>query len=254
MIEEFFLLAIIGFIAAFINSIAGGGGLTSYTTLTTMGFVPLEANMITAIGLWPGNLSGVFPFYKGWQAIFRSEFLNIVITLIGGVIGAVILLNTKEKTFTILVPFLLLFVFILFLLKKEILSLSAYWIITKVKKKKGQVSLISLVYLIAGIYGAYFGAGLGLILLALLSVDKRSDLQELNKIKMLLVLLNTTVAVLIFLMQIKLQLQTITFLTIGSIPGGWLGMRWSQHIPSRWFNQLVLLLSGTLSIYYFLNI
>lgn len=136
MIEEFFLLAIIGFIAAFINSIAGGGGLTSYTTLTTMGFVPLEANMITAIGLWPGNLSGVFPFYKGWQAIFRSEFLNIVITLIGGVIGAVILLNTKEKTFTILVPFLLLFVFILFLLKKEILSLNAHCIKTKVKKRK----------------------------------------------------------------------------------------------------------------------
>lgn len=248
--EELFLLLLAGFASACINSLAGGGGLLTFAILTGMGISSLQANMITAVGLWPGALSGAVPYASNWKQIVRKEFFLILIMVVGGLLGSALLLNTADKNFVTIIPYLLLFVFLLLSLKQRMIGIIMNNGIS-FHRSINRNTIALFIYLPIAIYGSYFGAGVGVLLLAILLMERQGELKELNKTKLILVLLNSTAGVLLFLYTSILPLEKIICLASGSAAGGWLGSRWSEKISNRWFDRFILYTSGILCIYYF---
>jgi uncharacterized membrane protein YfcA len=215
-------------LAGALNVLVGGGSLITYPTLLALGYPPVLANVSNNLGLIPGNAAGVLA-YRPLLAGQRSRLLALVpASLLGGLSGAFLLLALPAKLFAAVVPLLIALASLLMALQPRLKS----WIERRQGPRQEGIGLPLLagVYL-AGLYGGYFGAAQGMLLLAVMAVGLDEGLQRLNGFKNALVLIVNATAALVFIGFTRVDWRVAALIAVGTAAGGWLGGRYGRRIP-----------------------
>ncbi|MEP7054568.1 MAG: sulfite exporter TauE/SafE family protein, partial [Actinomycetota bacterium] len=186
---ELGLLAAAGFVAGAINAAAGGGSLITYPALLAVGLNPLAANVTNTVGLAPGYLGGVFGHRSRTPLPELSLARSVAASVAGAFVGVAVLLNTSERVFRWVVPVLVLVATVLILVQP--------WLLKAIRSKGYRGSserAVLLCCFAGGVYGAYFGAAYGVVLLALFAVTSAATWPVANAVKTLLSLAINVIA------------------------------------------------------------
>ncbi|CAN5625930.1 sulfite exporter TauE/SafE family protein [soil metagenome] len=242
------ILFVAGGLASAINSVAGGGSLITFPALR-FGFKldSVVANATNTVSLWPGSLGGAFGFANLLPKTKPYLKLLALPTLVGSAFGAWLLISTPKSTFDAIVPFLILLAALLLLLQPQI----------KAFVQRGGRTLSPAVgvalQLIVAIYGGYFGAGMGIMMLAAFALYMDGTIHELNAVKTWLGTIVNLVASILFVGAGKVALDFALFLTLGSICGGYLGARYSQGLHPEKLRKSIAVYGIAMAVYYFLR-
>jgi uncharacterized membrane protein YfcA len=227
-IGEIVAIAVAGLAAGAINTLVGSGTLITFPVLLAFGYAPVTANVSNTIGLAPGNASGAFGYRRelGGQ---RTRVLRFgASSVLGGITGAVLLLVLPASAFKAIVPVFIAIALVLSVLQPR---LSA-WLSRReidLESKAGALTLLA-VYL-TGVYGGYFGAAQGILLLGILGVALAQDLQRTNALKNVLVGLVNGVAGLYFIFAAHVDWGPVALIAGSSIVGAQLGARYGRRLP-----------------------
>jgi uncharacterized protein len=217
------LIIAVGVIAGTVNTIVGAGSLLTFPTLLFLGYPPLVANVSNTVGLVPGTISGAVGYRRELAGQRTRARPLLIAAALGGLTGACLLLVLPASAFARIVPVLILIACGLVAIQPR---LSA-WVLERrarsgVSHVGGGWVLVLGVYL-TGIYGGYFGAAQGVILIALLAILVDDDLQRLNGLKNLIAVVINGVAAVIFILVAPVAWPAAILLAIGSTIGGQLG-------------------------------
>ncbi len=217
--------------AGMINSVAGGGTLITFPTLVWLGRDPILANATNTVALWPGSLAGMvgfLPHLKGggkWLALLTGP------SILGGIVGAVLLLRTPTETFAFLVPYLILGATVLLAaqepLQRTLLSGS-----TPHDSKLWWAGAICFQFLVA-VYGGYFGAGIGILMLAALGLLRLTDIYQMNGLKNFFALCINGVAAIYFAWSGSVHWLDAAVMAAGAIAGGYGGATLAQRMGRK---------------------
>jgi len=253
-----FLQASILFVAAILggtlNSVAGGGTFITLPALIFTGVLPINANASSTVALWPGSIASVWAYRKEFANQRRLVTLLLSITsLIGGILGAELLVRTSQTTFVKLLPYLLLLATVLFALSGPINTRLREK--TTLKNRQSWLTLvgISSLQLIIAIYGGYFGGGIGILMLATLGLMGMENIHEMNAMKTLLTTFINGVAVIIFIIRGIVVWPQAIVMVIGAIIGGYTGAYFARKIDQRLIRGFVILVGVSMTIYFFLR-
>ncbi|TMC65376.1 MAG: sulfite exporter TauE/SafE family protein [Chloroflexota bacterium] len=253
-----FLQASILFVAAILggtlNSVAGGGTFITLPVLIFTGVLPINANASSTVALWPGSIASVWAYRKEFANQRRLvTFLLSITSLIGGILGAELLVRTSQTTFVKLLPYLLLLATVLFALSGPINTRLHGK--TTLKNRQSWLTLvgISFLQLIIAIYGGYFGGGIGILMLATLGLMGMENIHEMNAMKTLLTTFINGVAVIIFIIRGIVVWPQAIVMVIGAIIGGYTGAYFARKIDQRLIRGFVILVGVSMTIYFFLR-
>ena len=213
-----------------INSIAGGGTLLSFPALIAIGRDPIVANATNTVALLPGSLAGVLGFRRELLASRRWLFLLIVPSIAGGVAGAWLLINTPSSTFERLVPYLILGATLLFAVQETIAKRLGRAGRAHEAPTPTAIVAALLFQSAVAIYGGYFGAGIGILMLAALGLIGMSDLHQMNALKNLFAICINGVAAFIFSFSGMVNWVDAGLMAVGSIIGGFIGARAARRL------------------------
>jgi uncharacterized membrane protein YfcA len=207
--------------AGAINSVAGGGTLLTVPTLVWVGVPALNANATSTVALWPGSLSGAFGFRREMRQADRRVYALVVPSLVGGLTGAVLLHRTPPGVFERLVPFLILFATCLFMVQQP---LQRRFNLTAMHQARSHwLSWTMLFQLLVGIYGGYFGAGIGIMMLAALSLMGHTDIHQMNGLKNLLAVAINGIAIAYLVFTDLIRWDDALVMAVGAIIGALVG-------------------------------
>jgi len=218
----------VGFFAGSINTIVGSGSLVTFPTLLAIGYSPVVANVSNTIGLVFGSISGAVGYRRELEGQQRRVSVLSTGSLIGGVTGAVLLLTLPSSVFDAVVPVLILAACVLVVAQPR---LSAFVAARRTKVvEHGGIELWIGVFL-TGIYGGYFGAAQGVILLSLLGIFIADGLQRLNATKNVLAVIANGVAAIVFVFAADVAWEAAALIAAGSIAGGQFGAHVGRRMP-----------------------
>jgi uncharacterized protein len=238
------LLIAAGLGAGVVNGAAGGGTLISFPALLAVGYPALTANVTSTVGIWSGYLGGAAGFRNEVRSQ-RDRLGSLAPTVIaGGVLGGVLLLTTPSNDFKVLAPYLLLFSCLLFAVQP---LLARRLRAAETPAPSHRVVLQAGTFL-ASIYGAYFGAGLGVVLLAVLGLALGDSLIRINGLRTVLALLVHTVAVLVFVIHAHVAWTAAGLMAGAALVGGYIGARIARRIPPVVLRVIILALGLTTAI------
>jgi uncharacterized protein len=241
------------FLAGSLNSVAGGGSFISFPALLFTGMAPIAANATSTAALWPGTLASTFAYRRELVGETRKIIVPLVISaFVGGLLGAQILLHTPQATFLRLVPWLLLSATLLFLASDRI----ALWIRTRSERPGGSRFMkigVPILQLFVGVYIGYFGAGSGIMILALLSFLGVTNIHAMNGMKTLLVSVGNAVAIVTFIVARIIIWPQALIMLAGASLGGYGGAFFAQKINPRYVRRIVICVGFILSFYFFVR-
>lgn len=244
-----------GFAAGGVNAMAGGGTFFSFPAMLAVGLPPVVANASNSVALWPGSLSGAWA-YRQELARYKRYLLPMgVASLIGGVIGGLLLLAAGDARFAALIPWLLAFATLLFAFSPQLavaLRRMRAPVGPGAGAGHGAGSPVGwLVQLLVSIYGGFFGAGMGILMMASLAIGGHEDMQHINALKNLLssVVYSVTVATFVVAGAVSWP-HTLVMMLTASL-GGYLGARMARNIRGPWLRRMVIAVGSVLTLYYF---
>ncbi|BCU09910.1 MULTISPECIES: sulfite exporter TauE/SafE family protein [Microcystis] len=248
---QYGFLVIAAVAAGLINALAGGGSLITFPTLMAVGIPPVMANVTNTVALCPGYLGATLAQKKDLHGQQKRIQLLLPSAVIGGIIGGILLLNSSDQVFDRLIPFLILLAAALLAFQDTLRS----WLQRRQGDKKGNIPEIWAVLPIAlaSIYGGYFGAGLGVIELAILGLFIKDNLTRLNALKQLLSLVVNVAASWFFLFSNQVYWSAAIVVAIGSLIGGLLGGKLARIISPSYLRWTVVILSIITATVYFLR-
>ncbi|MFD4403559.1 sulfite exporter TauE/SafE family protein [Nocardia sp. NPDC058499] len=236
-----------GIAAGGINAVVGSGTLITFPVLLAVGLPPVTANVSNTVGLVPGSLSGVIG-YRRELAGQRARLLRYgSASLLGAAVGAVLLLNLPEDAFATIVPVLIIAALVLVVLQPR---LSA-WVRERQRDKEatpahGGPILLAAIFA-TGIYGGYFGAAQGVLLVGLLGVFVQDELQRLNAVKNVLALLVNALAAAVFIAVADIDWRVVALIAAGSIIGGQIGARVGRRLSPNVLRAVIVVV-GTIAV------
>lgn len=237
-----------GAIAGAINAVAGGGSLVSFPTLVALGAPSIPANATNAIALWPGSLASVWSYRSEAKGAFKTTFVLTIPAIIGAIIGTWTLLHTPEVLFRRIVPWLILMATILLWQQPR---LKKY--LEKHKIAQSHIGYACFWQLLVAIYGGYFGAGMGILMLAILGFTVEGNIHKLNAIKTWLSTIINVVASIYFLSANTVLVFPGIALGIGAIIGGYGGARLALKIDPQHIRYFIIFLGTVLTIIFALK-
>lgn len=246
------VLFVAAMIAGAINSVAGGGTLISFPSLVAFGIPSISANATNTAALWPGSLSSAVAYSKDTK-IYRDLLLPLVIpSIIGGLLGALALVVTPPQLFDEIVPFLVLFATLLFALRDVITRFF------KLGDGDESVTALGRVWgflfqLFVAMYGGYFGAGIGILMLASLSVMGLRDIHRMNGLKTILATLINMIAFVFFAIKGLVVWDLAVLMAIGAIIGGYAGARLAKRVDQRYIRAFVIVVGLVVSVWLFVK-
>lgn len=222
------LLLAAGFGAGVFNGVAGGGTLISFPALLALGYPALTANMSSTVGIWPGYLGSVAGFRPEIADQRRRLRVLAPLTVLGAVVGAALLLTTPSHAFSRIAPWLVLFASLLFVLRPLLAKGLA-----RLGHADGQVHrpILFVGMFLAAVYGGYFGAAMGVIMLAVLGLALPDTLARSNGLRALLSVLANGVAALVFVVHGALPWAAVGALALGCLVGGYAGAVLARRLP-----------------------
>ncbi|HEY0098105.1 MAG TPA: sulfite exporter TauE/SafE family protein [Pyrinomonadaceae bacterium] len=234
------------FIAGMINSIAGGGTLLTFPTLIWLGLDPKEANATSTVALWPGLVGGLFGFRRELEKS-RPLLIRLGITsFFGGAVGAALLIRTPSETFARLVPFLIFFATLLFMAQEPITRWLRLEATPAAGRQRGWWTGAILFQFCAAVYGGYFGAGNGILMLAALGLLGISDIHRANGLKNFLGLTLNSVAVVAFALSGLVRWTPALLMAAGAIMGGYYGAEIARKLGRTFVRRAVVLIGLTI--------
>lgn len=225
------LLLAAGFAAGLMNAIAGGGTIVTFPALIFAGISSIGANATSTVALLPGTLAGIAGYRRVLPGSWKWIRLFVMVSLAGGLIGGVLLTKTPERIFDRLVPFLILFATLLFTARTlftRIFRLDA----KQPASPQWLTAAITFQFLVS-IYGGYFGAGIGILMLASLGVLGFGDIHEMNVVKNVLAFLINAVAAGYFIFKGLTDWPAAGIVAAGAIAGGYSGAYFAQKVSQR---------------------
>jgi uncharacterized membrane protein YfcA len=245
-----FLVCCAAFIAAGLNAIAGGGTFLAFPVLTGLaGLTEKAANVACTIGLWPGSASAVAAVRGEFRQLPRGMVIGYTLAaLAGGFLGAELLLHTSEVTFRYAIPWLLAFATTVFAMGQRV----AKWARRDLGKGHSPAwsLFVGFIQFVLSIYGGYFGAGMGVLTLAGLSLVGLADLRQINVLKVLLSTATNLTAAIVFLFG-PVRWHFVGPMAISSVVGGFVGMNVAQRLPQAWLRRIILTIGILLTAAYF---
>lgn len=236
------LLVVVGFLAGIANSIAGGGSFFIYPVLLSLGVPPVSANATFSVAVLPGQASSAFGYEKFIAKLPKRYFLLLIPALIGGLIGAIFLGHTANRTFEYIVPWFMVFATILIILQPHIHK----WLYTRQareleRKHRYIVFTIGFLFMfLLSIYGGYFGAGVGIVMLAFFGLTELTSINEMNGLKNLVAIVVGGISVIYFILIGLINWKFLLPLIIGSTVGGWLGATYSSKLPTKVIRGIII--------------
>lgn len=236
-------------LAGAVNSIAGGGTLLSFPALVWIGRNPIMANATNAVALWPGSLAAMFGYREDLAKVHRWLMLLALPSLAGGILGAVLLLHTSTITFNRLVPFLILGATML-LAAQELVTrrLGSLARAQEARPAAGWMVFVFSFQFLVGLYGGYFGAGMGILMLAALGLIGLTDLHEMNGLKNLLAVCINGVAAIYFAASGAVIWIDAIEMAAASIVGGFLGARMARRLGRLFVRRAVVVIGLSMSV------
>jgi uncharacterized membrane protein YfcA len=234
--------------AGFINAMAGGGTLITFPVLITLGLPAVSANVTNTVALLPGYLGGTMAQSGDLKGQKKRLLLLIPAGAIGGLIGAILLIRTGEKLFTQLVPFLILLASILLAIQGPVRR----WLTRLQNADNVQLNREPWAFfptLLAAIYGGYFGAGLSVILLAVMGLLISDTLTRLNASKQVIAFSANAAAALFFIFSGRVDWGIALVMAIGALLGGSLGGKVAHKVKPiilRWIVVIIGFVVGTI--------
>jgi uncharacterized protein len=208
--------------AGFINAIAGGGTLVSFPVLLALGIPPVVANVTNTVALVPGTIGGMWSQRKEFQSQYKRLIKLLPVSIIGGIAGGLLILNTNENTFKIIIPYLILLATLLLAAQVKIKN----WVVARIGQAHTEhhnpIFMLSMVFA-AAVYGGYFGAGLGVILMAVLGLVTDDSMTRLNFLKQALGFAINMAAAIYFAFSGKVDWMIAFIMIFGSLAGGLVG-------------------------------
>jgi len=225
---EYLLIFAVGIIVGGINGMAGGASVISYPVLLATGMSPVSAAISNALGVTPANFFALIAVRHQMRAYFKEYKRLIIISIIGSTLGALLLLSVPPGIFEKMVPFLLLFASLSFLIKAKPDRGARHALVEKI----GIAG--------SGLYCGYFGPGQGVMVIAVLARDIRRDPKTLNTAKNLIVGWTSLVSNVIYIFSGRAQWPFVIALLLGASIGGTVGGRWAARMPVAVYRALIL--------------
>jgi hypothetical protein len=240
------------FLAGVINSVAGGGTLVTFPTLIWLGLNSVTANATSTVAIWPATLGSAWGYRRELRALEPRLFLLVIPSVIGGLAGAWLLRFTPPALFDRLVPFLILFATVLFMAQEPVqrrlktanaaTHQSANWLMGAM-----------FFQLLVGVYGGYFGAGIGILMLAALSIIGLTDIHQMNGLKVLLGGSMNGVAIVYFVANHMVHWPDVIVMVVGAIVGGYGGAGFARRLGGRAVRRIVIVVGFALAISFFVR-
>jgi uncharacterized membrane protein YfcA len=245
-----FVAAVLG---GALNSVAGGGSFFTVPMLIFTGMPSITANVTSTVALWPGSAASVAAYRNELRAQRRLVPLLGGVSLIGGVLGALLLLNTTQATFDNLFPYLLLIATLLFTFSPQITK----WLRTRFGasadvSQRSPVGIALLQFVIA-VYGGYFGGGIGILMLAALALMGLQNIHQMNGLKTLLATFINGVAVVLFVVANAVAWPQAVLMLVGAVVGGYAGAAYARRLEPRVVRTFVIVVSVCLTVYFFVR-
>lgn len=229
-IPQILVVAFGGFVAGAVNAVAGGGTLVSFPALLAAGLTPFSANITSSVGLLTGYLGGSVAYRRELEGQGSRIRGLAVAAIIGGVLGALLLLVTPSDTFDAVVPWLVLASCALLGVQPRLARFVSARRVDAPDRESEITWPIRIGVLFGAVYGSYFGAGLGVLLLAVLGILLNDHLQRLNAVKGLLSLLVNVVGVLVFVWSGEVAWLAAAVLAVSAYAGGTVGVSIARRL------------------------
>ena len=247
-LEQLAVLAT-GLAAGFMTSTVGVASLLSFPVLVAVGLPPVVANASNTVGMTPAGVSGSFGYRSELREHPRVTIMVIVTCASGGVLGAILLLALPPGVFEAIVPWLILFTCVLVGAQPRI----SRWLRrshdgTEAAERTRMSPVTTAFASLTGVYGGYFGAGSGVMMMAVLGLGLDLEFRVVNALKTLAVLASNVVAAVIFLFVADLAWLAIVLLAAGSVVGGYVGARVGRRLPSALLRVLIVAVGVTAAV------
>ena len=249
----YLVIAIAAFVAGAINSIAGGGTLISFPALMYIGVPPVMANATNTVAIWPGSFAGVLGFREDIKKLQRWLLWLMIPSVLGGLTGALILLHTPEKTFARIVPLLILGATLLLAAQEMITRKLNRFLSSHDNPSRGWIIFAFTFQFLVSIYGGYFGAGMGILMLAALGLIGIHDMHQMNGLKNLLAICINGVAAIYFALQGAVVWSHVLIMAIASILGGFAGARLAHRLGRKFVRGAVVVIGLVMTVVLFLK-
>jgi uncharacterized protein len=234
-----------------VNALAGGGTLITFPMLTAIGIPPVAANITNTVALCPGYLGGTYAQLHDLRGYARQVWILAPTGVMGGVIGGILLLKTGEHAFRFLVPYLILFATGLMAIQVPLRN----WLVRHSQGqgsgKWGEAGVVASVFL-ASIYGGFFGAGLSVIVIAVLALVLEGPITRLNALKQVVAFCVNIAAAAFFLFSGKIVWWAMVIMAVGALVGGNLGGRLAGNIRPALLRGIVVTVGLVIAVIYFI--
>lgn len=251
------LLSLIGLAAAAaaagaVNAIAGGGTLISFPSLLAAGMTARVANVTSTVAIWPGTVGGSFAYRRELGAR-RDRLLRLSVpSVIGAAVGSGLLLTTSDKLFDAVVPFLVLFASLVLALNSRLSKLAQRHGVGA--REDGSLPPpLYVAMFINGIYGGYFGAGLGILTLAAIAILAPDDMQHANAVKGMLALLINSMAVVIFVASGLVEWGPAVVMAVCAIGGGYAGVSLARRLSAQVLRNMIVVWGVVMSAFLYFS-
>jgi len=242
---------IAGVVAGMINSVAGGGTLLSFPALVWIGRDPIVANVTNTLSLWPGSLGAMLGFRRElgdgrrWMALLTAP------SVIGGLVGAMLLLQTPSRTFAAIVPYLILFATLLFAAQEPLTR----WLrpagagahAAAHTARRGWMVPVLFQFLVA-VYGGYFGAGIGILMLAALGLLGLTDIHQMNGLKNFFAMCINLIAALYFVFWGPVSWPDALVMATGAMAGGYGGAGLGRRLGREFVRRAVVVIGFGMAV------
>lgn len=246
------LLFVAAMLGGALNSVAGGGSFISFPSLMFVGVPPVNANTTSTVALWPGSIASVGA-YRHDLGKQHNALLLAITSLVGGVIGALLLINTSQAAFVHLVPYLLLIATLLFAFGGAITARVGDRLARASSGSRLAVGGVVLLQLVIATYGGYFGGGLGILMLATLALMGMENIHAMNAIKTLMQACINGVAVLTFIIAGAVVWPQALLMICGAIVGGYAGAHYARKLNPRLVKWFVIFVGFAMTTYFFVR-
>ncbi|MCK9374607.1 MAG: sulfite exporter TauE/SafE family protein [Syntrophobacterales bacterium] len=249
---EFVLVGLAAVVGGAVNALAGGGTLITFPMLTAVGIPTVAANITNTVALCPGYLGGTFAQLGDLRGHERRVLLLAPVGVLGGIAGGILLLNTGEHAFRAMVPYLILLATALLAVQDRLRT----WIVRRAERRGAGTPHEAWTVLpvgLASIYGGYFGAGLSVIVLAVLGLVLEDSLTRLNALKQLLAFCINIAAAIFFLFSGQVVWPAMLVMAVGALAGGALGGRLAGRIRPETLRRIVVIAGVVIAVIYFIH-
>jgi len=244
-------LFVAGVLGGALNSVAGGGSFIAFPALLFTGVPPIPANATNTIALWTGAAASGGAYRKRLDVPRQVMIPLLTASLIGGVAGAFLLLRTPANTFMRVLPWLTLGATLLFAFGKKIAG--GRRSVIEHETSAGALMGATLFQLCVGVYGGYFGGGMGIVMLAMLAALGMTDIHAMNALKSVMGSVINGVAVVTFIIAGAIYWRHGIVMILGAIVGGYLGAHYAMKLPQVWIRWFVVLVGAGMTAYFFLK-